>query len=65
MSRTYPRKSGTGIACLFVKPCSEANTVRPDTDALKAFSRIRETGATGLLVADRNHLLAIGLRGTY
>jgi Zn-dependent protease/CBS domain-containing protein len=42
-----------------IRPCSEANTVGPDTDALKAFSRIRETGGTGLLVTDRNHLLAI------
>jgi Zn-dependent protease/CBS domain-containing protein len=42
-----------------VKPCSEANTVSPDTDALNALSKIRETGASGLLVTERNHLLAI------
>jgi Zn-dependent protease/CBS domain-containing protein len=41
------------------KPCSEANTIGPDTDALKALTKIRDTGASGLLVTDRNHLLAI------
>ena len=42
-----------------VKPCSAANTVSPDTDAMKALSKIRETGSTGLLVTERNHLLAV------
>jgi Zn-dependent protease/CBS domain-containing protein len=42
-----------------LKPCTEANTVSPDTDALNALSKIRETGDTGLLVTDRNRLLAI------
>jgi CBS-domain-containing membrane protein len=42
-----------------VKPCSGANTVGPDTDALNALSKIRETGSAGLLVTERNHLLAI------
>jgi Zn-dependent protease/CBS domain-containing protein len=42
-----------------VKPCSEADTVSPDTDALNAFSKIRATGGDGLLVTDRNHLLAV------
>jgi CBS-domain-containing membrane protein len=30
-----------------IRPCSEVNIVSPDTDVLKAFSRIRETGASG------------------
>jgi Zn-dependent protease/CBS domain-containing protein len=42
-----------------VNPCTEANTVSPDTDALSALSKIRDTGASGLLVTERNHLLAI------
>jgi Zn-dependent protease/CBS domain-containing protein len=41
------------------KPCSAANTVSPDTDALNALSKIRESGSGGLLVTERNHLLAI------
>ena len=41
------------------KPCSDADTVSPDTDALNALSKIRETGSSGLLVTERNHLLAI------
>ena len=41
------------------KPCSEINTVRPTTDALQALSKIRENGASGLLVTERNRLLAI------
>jgi len=42
-----------------VMPCNEANTVSPDTDALSALSKIRETGGKSLLVTERNHLLAI------
>jgi CBS domain-containing protein len=42
-----------------ITPCSEANTISPDTDALSALSKIRATGGSGLLVTDRNHLLAI------
>ena len=42
-----------------VKPCSETNTVSPDTDALKALAKMRETGSGALLVTERNHLLAI------
>ena len=41
------------------KPSSPANTIGPDTDALKALAKMREAGATGLLVADRGRLLAI------
>jgi Zn-dependent protease/CBS domain-containing protein len=42
-----------------LKPCSESNTVGPETDALNALSKIQETGSSGLLVTKRNHLLAI------
>ena len=41
-----------------IEPCSGANTVSPDTDALEALSKIRETGASGLLVTERNHFLS-------
>lgn len=42
-----------------VKPCSESNTVRPGDDALKVLSRMRETGASRLMVTDHDRLLAI------
>jgi Zn-dependent protease/CBS domain-containing protein len=42
-----------------VHPCSARNTISPDTDALQALSKIRETGSGGLLVTDHGHLLAI------
>ena len=41
------------------EPCSVENTVSPDTDALQALTKIQETGGGGLLVTERNHLLAI------
>jgi CBS-domain-containing membrane protein len=41
------------------KPCSEATTVSPDTDALNALAKIRDAGEKELLVTERNHLLAI------
>jgi predicted transcriptional regulator len=41
------------------KPSSEANTVTPDTDALQALEKMRQAGASGLLVADHGRLLAI------
>jgi Zn-dependent protease/CBS domain-containing protein len=41
------------------KPCSEKNTIGPDADALKALSKIQETQGGGLLVTERNHLLAV------
>jgi Zn-dependent protease len=43
------------------KPSSEANTIGPETDALKALEKMRETGAEGLLVTDHGRLLAIVL----
>jgi Zn-dependent protease/CBS domain-containing protein len=42
-----------------VKPCSEFNIVSPDTDALTALTKIRESGASRLLVTEHNHLLAM------
>ncbi len=42
-----------------VKPCSDQNTVTPDADALKVLTRMRQTGAGRLLVADHGRLLAI------
>jgi Zn-dependent protease/CBS domain-containing protein len=41
------------------RPCSEANTVTPDTDILQALSKIRTSGMRRLMVTHRNHLLAI------
>jgi len=41
------------------KPCSEANIIAPETDAMQVLSRIRGTGSAGLLVAERNHLLGV------
>jgi Zn-dependent protease/CBS domain-containing protein len=41
-----------------VHACSAENTVGPDTDALKALTKIRDSGSSGLLVTERNHLLA-------
>jgi Zn-dependent protease/CBS domain-containing protein len=41
------------------KPCSERNTISPDADALNALTKIQEAGGTGLLVTERNHLLAV------
>jgi Zn-dependent protease/predicted transcriptional regulator len=42
-----------------LEPCSDVNTVTPDTDAFKAFSKMRETGASRLLVADRHRLVGM------
>lgn len=41
------------------KPVTEANTITPETDALKALAKMRENGTTGLLVTDHGRLLAI------
>jgi Zn-dependent protease/CBS domain-containing protein len=41
------------------EPCTEANTVSPDTDALKVLSKMRENGVSRLLVTDRDHLVAV------
>jgi Zn-dependent protease/CBS domain-containing protein len=42
-----------------VHPCSEENTVSPDTDALKVLSKMRDGGVSRLLVTDRDHLVAV------
>jgi len=42
-----------------MRPVSDANTIAPDTDALKALAKMREAGTTGLLVTDHGRLLAI------
>jgi Zn-dependent protease/predicted transcriptional regulator len=41
------------------EPCSEVNTVTPDTDALKVLSKMRENGVSRLLVTDHEHLVAV------
>jgi Zn-dependent protease len=41
------------------RPISNANTVTPNTDALKALSKMRELGTSGLMVLDRGSLIAI------
>lgn len=42
-----------------LKPCSLANTVPPDADALAVLSKMTESGASRMLVADKDRLLAI------
>jgi Zn-dependent protease/CBS domain-containing protein len=41
------------------RPCSDKNTIGPDTDALKALSKLQESGGDSLLVTERDHLLAV------
>jgi Zn-dependent protease/CBS domain-containing protein len=41
------------------EPCSEANTVTPETDALKVLSKMRDSGVSRLLVTDRDRLVAV------
>jgi Zn-dependent protease/CBS domain-containing protein len=41
------------------RPVTEANTIHPGTDALNALAKMREAGASGLLVTDHGRLLAI------
>jgi CBS domain-containing protein len=42
-----------------LKPCSLQNTVPPDADALSVLSKMNESGASRMLVADQDRLLAI------
>ncbi len=42
-----------------VHPCSEENTVSPDTDALQVLSKMRDKGVSRLLVTERDHLVAV------
>jgi Zn-dependent protease/CBS domain-containing protein len=41
------------------KPVTAANTIAPETDALNALAKMRETGSSDLLVTDHGRLLAI------
>jgi len=40
-------------------PCDSGNTISPDTDAVQAFSKMHQTGAGRLIVADNGHLAGI------
>jgi len=42
-----------------LKPCSLSNTVPPDADALAVLSKMNESGASRMLVTDKDRLLAI------
>ncbi len=42
-----------------MRPCSLDNTVTPDTNAVSALSKMRQSGLTRLLVVDKDRLLAI------
>jgi Zn-dependent protease len=42
-----------------MRPCSLDNTISPDTNAVSALSKMRNSGLTRLLVVDRDRLLAI------
>jgi Zn-dependent protease/predicted transcriptional regulator len=42
-----------------INPCSDANTVSPDTDAMKVLSQMNKTGNSRLLVAEQGHLIGI------
>lgn len=42
-----------------VEPCSQENTVRPETDAMKALEKLNQTGASRLLVVDGTRLVGI------
>jgi Zn-dependent protease/predicted transcriptional regulator len=41
------------------KPVTEENTIEPESDALKALTKMRDNGRSGLMVTDHGHLLAI------
>ncbi|HLI82726.1 MAG TPA: site-2 protease family protein [Bryobacteraceae bacterium] len=58
--RKVPRKEWDRHRVLEVsRPCSDRNTIGPDTDALNALSKFQETGGASLLVAERDHLLSV------
>jgi len=42
-----------------VSTCSPDNTIRPDTDAMEALSKMSRTGASRLLVVDHGHLVGV------
>jgi Zn-dependent protease/CBS domain-containing protein len=41
------------------RPVTDANTIEPDADALRALTKMQDVGADGLLVTDHGRLLAI------
>ena len=41
------------------EPCSEDNTISPETDALEAMTKMQRTGRSPLLVMDRSQLVGI------
>ena len=42
-----------------MEPCSEDNTISPETDALEAMTKMQRTGRSPLLVVDRGQLVGI------
>jgi Zn-dependent protease len=40
-------------------PCTEQNTVTPDTEAIEALARMRRTGTSRLIVAEGDHVVGI------
>jgi CBS domain-containing protein len=42
-----------------MRPCSLDNTISPDTNAVSALTKMRQSGLSRLLVVDRDRLLAI------
>jgi len=42
-----------------MEPCSEDNTVAPETDTLEAMTKMQRTGRSPLLVVSRGQLLGI------
>jgi len=42
-----------------MEPCSEENTISPETDALEAVTKMQRTGRSPLLVVDRGQLVGI------
>jgi len=43
----------------FMRPCSQENTISPDTDAAAALNKMSKSGLSRLMVVDHGHLLAI------
>jgi len=42
-----------------LQPCSDQNTVSPDTDAVKALAKITKSGQSRLMVVDHDRLVGI------
>jgi len=41
------------------KPCSQTNTISPDTDVMKVLSQMNKTGNSRFMVTEQNHLVGI------